>query len=295
MIRHAFFAAAVVIVCAAASGAAPAAEDCSIKPISSLDLNTLNAGVTTVPVTLNQQPFRMLVDTGDYYSAITNRAARLLGVKTPPAANFELRGWGGSTIDHFADLDQFGFGRMSRDKTQFMVMDEDVSGFDGLLGADFLFYYDLDFDFAKAKLSLFSPDHCKGRVVYWTKSDHGEVPFDYKDRSIQLTVNLDGKDVLAVLDTGASDTFMSFEKAQDLFDLDDKVLTDGKGHYPFKALSFGSVAVNNPEIHLASDKDTKMLGWGGPRLLLGMGVLRRLHLYIAYKEEMLYVTPATQY
>ena len=32
---------------------------------------------------------------------------------------------------------------------------------------------------------------------------------------------------------------------------------------------------------------------GLPDLLLGMDVLRHLHIYIAYKEEMLYVTPAS--
>jgi hypothetical protein len=88
---------------------------------------------------------------------------------------------------------------------------------------------------------------------------------------------------------------MSLEKAEDLFDIDEKTMTEHKGHYPFKTMSFGSVSVSNPDITLVSEKKSKMLNWGGPRLLLGMGILRRLHLYISYKEETLYVTPATQY
>lgn len=286
---------ALAIAFLAASGAAAAAENCSLAIVSKLPMDIVNAGVMTVPVTLNNKPFNMLVDTGDYFSIITDRTAKVLDVKPLPAANFMLRGWGGTKIDHFVNLDQFGFGRLARARTQFMVSSRDEIGFDGLLGADFLYFFDLDFDFAKATLNLISPDHCKGKVVYWTKGEHGVVPFDYKDRSIQLTVVLDGKEVRAVLDTGASDTFMSLEKAEDLFDVDAKTLKDHKGHYPFKTLSFGDVSVSNPDITLVSDKTSKMLEWGGPRLLLGMGVLRRLHLYISYKEEALYVTPATQY
>jgi hypothetical protein len=30
----------------------------------------------------------------------------------------------------------------------------------------------------------------------------------------------------------------------------------------------------------------------GDDVILGMGILRQLHLYIAYKEEKLYITPA---
>jgi predicted aspartyl protease len=287
---------ALAIVSLLATGAAAqAAENCSLVIVSKLPMDIEPAGVMTVPVTLNHKPFRLLVDTGDYYSVVTDRTAKILGVKMERAANFELRGWGGAVIDHFVNLDQFGFGRLARERTQFMVMKSDTATFDGLLGADFLYYFDLDFDFAKATLNLISPDHCKGKVAYWTKGDLGLVPFDYKDRSIQLTVQIDGKEVRAILDTGASDTMMSLEKAEDLFDIDEKTLTEHKGHYPFKTMSFGSVSVSNPDITLVSEKKSKMLNWGGPRLLLGMGILRRLHLYISYKEETLYVTPATQY
>ena len=98
---------------------------------------------------------------------------------------------------------------------------------DGLLGADFLYYFDLDFDFAKARLRLVSPEHCKGKVVYWTKGDYGTVPFEYKDRKIRLNIRLDGKDVVAYLDTGAADTVMSLEAAADLFGWNEDDLAKG--------------------------------------------------------------------
>jgi hypothetical protein len=43
---------------------------------------------------------------------------------------------------------------------------------------------------------------------------------------------------------------------------------------------------------LVPDAQSK-LRTGEPRMLLGINVLRQLHLYIAYHEHTLYVTPAT--
>jgi hypothetical protein len=50
--------------------------------------------------------------------------------------------------------------------------------------------------------------------------------------------------------------------------------------------------VSYPDIVLIPDRESKV-GASGPKMLLGMNVLRHLHLYIAYGEHKLYVTPAT--
>src|SRR6202044_3825356 len=38
----------------------------------------------------------------------------------------------------------------------------------GVIGYDILKHFDLDFDFGSDQLNLFSPDHCEGKVVYWS-------------------------------------------------------------------------------------------------------------------------------
>jgi hypothetical protein len=38
---------------------------------------------------------------------------------------------------------------------------------------------------------------------------------------------------------------------------------------------------------------TARFGHSDPTIILGMGILRQLHLYIAYREKNLYVTPAS--
>jgi hypothetical protein len=61
--------------------------------------------------------------------------------------------------------------------------------------------------------------------------------------------------------------------------------------YPFSTLALQGVTVNNPEIDLVPQSAFFRDG-RGPQLLLGIGVLRQLHIYVAYDEQVLYVTPA---
>jgi ABC-type hemin transport system substrate-binding protein len=60
--------------------------------------------------------------------------------------------------------------------------------------------------------------------------------------------------------------------------------------YPFKSLTFSGVAVANPDIVLVSDRASKE--YGQPDLIIGMGILRQLHIYLAYHERNLYLTSA---
>jgi hypothetical protein len=59
--------------------------------------------------------------------------------------------------------------------------------------------------------------------------------------------------------------------------------------YPFHSLDLGRVSVRNPHIAIASDNFVKGLG---SDLVLGIEALRQMHLYIAYGEKRLYITPA---
>jgi hypothetical protein len=59
--------------------------------------------------------------------------------------------------------------------------------------------------------------------------------------------------------------------------------------YPFKTLDLDGITVKNPHITVMSNE---MLGGFGKDMILGIGMLRQLHVYISYKEKMMYLTPA---
>jgi len=99
---------------------------------------------------------------------------------------------------------------------------------------------------------------------------------------------------------------MSLETARELFGLreDDprikflrKVPINGGADapfykFPFATLNFGGVAVQNPNINLIPRANFVGESHEDAQLVLGMSVIRQLHLLVAYKEKMLYVTGA---
>ena len=77
--------------------------------------------------------------------------------------------------------------------------------------------------------------------------------------------------------------------------------------YVFKTISFGDVTVTNPHIAIIPDiiglNDPNNAGRTdsrikkedddlGPDLSIGMDVIRQLHIYVATKEDKLYITAA---
>ena len=129
------------------------------------------------------------------------------------------------------------------------------------------------------------------------------IPIDVApDRHIRLPVTVDGYKVMASLDTGSVTSFISMDLTRRLgvkSDSKDLKLKKSYGSndrfkefdYPFKTLSLGGLTVSNPHIKIMSD--ATLTDGLGDDLTLGISFLRQLHVYIAYKEEKLYITPAS--
>jgi hypothetical protein len=201
----------------------------------------------------------------------------------------------------------------------FLVDPSGITGnLDGRLSPDLLRGYDVDFDFANNKMNFFAQDHCPGKVVYWTTS-YASIPMTL-DRigHIVIRVELDGETLDAVVDTGAAQSTISETYASRAFHIGatspgaSPVPNAGPDsliqyRYAFKALTMNGIAVKNPVINVLPDRaeqqiraqlgklaDDPQFGVDQqPRLIIGMDVLRQLHLYIAYKERMLYVSGAS--
>jgi hypothetical protein len=174
--------------------------------------------------------------------------------------------------------------------------------------------YDADFDFTAKRLNLFAPDHCDGAGLYWQAATVAVVPFGF-DASNHITfrVELDGKRLNAMIDTGAADTVLNLTVAQRRFDVDVNApevekIGDLQGGYTanvyrrrFQTLAFEGVTINRPSLVLLPDlvsgptmPTTGYISEGRalPDLIIGMPTLSQLHIYIASKEHKLYITQA---
>ena len=295
-----------------AMSAPAAAQECTLKQLANVGLSYDRSGGPLVPVTIDGTSRSMLVDTGSIFSSVTERTVADLHLQEEglPAATFELAD--GTPMDRTALLQDFMIGHMRARNMPVLVMPQSepgTNGWAGTIGPDIMTSYDVEFDFGGGRFALFSHDHCPGDVVYWTKEAYATIPIAVgpNDNHIRLTAMLDGKPVNVLIDTGTSTSAMNFSTARALFGITpgDPTLVrllcltcapdspqSGAVRYPFKTLSFGGVTVHDPRINLYPDT---LRGLGTDernQMLVGMSILRQLHLYIAYREKTLYVTAA---
>jgi predicted aspartyl protease len=297
------FVAFLCTIPAASALSQPAPEPqptCKLQAIAVLDMQTTDDGRVTVPVKIEGHDYRLLVDTGGYINTLSQQVVRREGYNPRQAAG-GLVGMGTTRMNTYVTVKKFMVGHSLGENFDFYVDDFNNLAWDGLLAPQVLATYDVDFDFAHEKLSLISPDHCPGRVVYWTQEPAAIIPIEMQDRThIRVPVTIDGKEIKATFDTGSHKSYMTLRAAAHYLDIDEKnpaLKSLGNSNingmvtpvyqYPFATLSFGDVTVNHPHIEIVSNEV-----WGERDLLLGASILRQLHLYIAYKEKKLYVTPA---
>ena len=293
----------------AAAGAASADDqpDCRLHLLASLDLHTDASGEVYVVMGVNGHDERMLVDTGGLTSMLSESVVNTLGLTRrhfEPEA-FYFTQYGGIKINTYGIADHITLGTMHGGTTDFVIMpDEDLpAGLDGTLAPDILSTFDVEFDFEHGKMNLFRQKHCPGQVVYWTRQPYARIPIRVsQSRQIFVDAALDGHQARAILDTGSSWTLLSLEAARQEFgwDKDPAGLKPAAGEkatdphayvYPFDKIIFGGIAVGSPAITLVPDK---YAGFGHQRFepIIGISILRQMHLYIAYGEGNLYATSA---
>jgi predicted aspartyl protease len=276
----------------------PPAPACNLERFASLDLTTQSDGRVTAPVKINGQMLAFIVDTGGMYGGLSSSIANSMGLNRKPFPFGEkFIFWGRSAENEYVTGLELQIGEMRNQGFEIPIMSDRMlsDSEDGLLGPSVLSLFDVEIDYVNEKLNLFSPDHCPGNVVYWTTANYARVPIEVDQTwHITVPVMLDGKEIKAVVDTGAHETVMTVERARSIFDWQEndpslKKLSNGQYTYPFQSLTFEGIQVDHPDIRL---ENKASVAPGMPEMLLGSTVLRQLHLYIAYKEKALYLSPA---
>ena len=251
---------ALIIAAGLTSAAQAQTQDCpQLKRLTSVKLETLpNSRRVLVPVAINGVPKKFLLDTAGMSGFITKESADELNLPHAPGIRsirpIKTFGIGGSTYELPANE--------ANDTTlvspEYPVNPDRDGPIDGTLTNAFLLNKgELDLDFPGGTLSLFSPDHCPGRINYWGATDLGflplsHAPIDIDRRSFRadlqsarrlpggisaadvaltndiahltVPVSLDGHALNAWIDTSAEKSSISTEVAERLFNLTEKDL-----------------------------------------------------------------------
>jgi predicted aspartyl protease len=313
------FTAGMALLCASSHHAW--AADC--KPLqlaNSVALEPMeNDDRFTVPVQINGHAEHLIVDSGTPFTMLTMDAAKRLGLNLRGTLVTSSNVKGQMSAAQ-AIADTFDLGSAHAQNFNFNIFPGQLaeSGPAGLVSPTTFSRSDIDFDFGAKRFNIFSRDHCDGHVAYWPERPIAVIPMDIKSGHLNVPVTVDGRPMRAVLDTGAVNTMMTDTAAWGIMGIkpgsaDAPEVAESKAgpsmkyySHPFASLSFGGVDVQNPKIFIMTDHmgtETHPVGSTGsrlstggnalrPDLIVGMDVLTHLHLYVAFGEEKLYITPA---
>lgn len=284
--------------------------DCHLKLVNTVPIRMAHEGLRViVPVTINGTQKQFLLDTGGALTQISAAAAEELKLPVTDSGVKMLDLYGNAST-RAVKAESFVLGRLGDRNTRLPIMtfaENDL--YSGILAADYMGKYDIELDFSGGKMNYFSTDHCPGQVVYWPAAAVAVVPIRFGDfQHLVLDVSLDGHPVRAIIDTGAPATTLYMAEAKRIFGIAPED-GDKAFEHVFQKLSFEGLEVSNPHIEIIPDKTGSKdrnndyvtgsrvrrvddADTAGPVMLIGMNILRRLHLYVAFGERKMYVTPA---
>ena len=300
------------------------AADCVAPRLeNSVPLEPLgDQGLVGAPITLDGVERKFLFDTGAVANIVSSRVVEEM--KLPQFPNGSLQDLRGNFSNSAVRVQDVTFGATKARFAVFQVAPD--LPFDGILSARTnagdnlnLANDDLDIDFGAMRLNFFSPDHCDGGgVTDWPRQAFAVVPVTRVRGHIELPVTLDGHPLRAAIDTGATWTVINLTRARDKLDFSPD--TPQPAGTPkddparqiyfrkYKALSFEGITIANPliivrPVRFGGKDDPTILASRAqhasdianrlaPDIIMGMEILRHLHIYYAIKEEKLYIAPA---
>lgn len=293
-------AANIAIAIAAATGPEP----CPIKREAELPLIG-DRHLMLVVAQINGSPVTMIVDTGAQWTAITPETVTRLGLPPDPAHGGLHRGVASFSNSVNAITRSFAIGSIKTEGRSVsvapIVLGAQVSPpFAGLLGADFLYQFDLDIDLAHRTLTLYRNGGCAAGGPPWGIPTVAIPLVKSATNRLSLAASVDGHPFRAILDTGATVSLITRPNAlragvtAEMLAQDPVVASQGLGTEPFAARRhvFGEVQIGGERFkRLAMLVGGTLLGGGD--MLLGLDYLGGRRVWLSYAmRQMVIAAPA---
>jgi predicted aspartyl protease/tetratricopeptide (TPR) repeat protein len=171
---------------------------------------------------LNGVPVPLLVDSGAFYSFLSEASARQLELKLRPQTNLRVYGVTGQVQNlKVTTVKSVELEGAVLPNVEFLVGGNEINaGIMGVLGRNFLSLADTEYDLAHGEVRLVFPkgDCEKTVMAYWA----GEAPvieaplisYAQNDRAVRVPVLVNGEKVTALMDTGAPTTSLTISAAR---------------------------------------------------------------------------------
>lgn len=303
----------------AAQAQQAAGEVCTKKltMVNEIQMESKGPGPSSVPVEINGVKHNLTFATAGTATQITEETAKALGLSITGGSEVALFDREGKASGNQVTVDKFTMGTLEGTNMKIPVSPSGGRGGGGggagLFSLNNMLPYDVDVDFGTDKLRFFSQDHCPGGVLYWQASAVGVAPITIDNGRVTIPVELNGKTVTGVVDTAAMTTSIKVAVAEKLLGLtmgspEVPVTTPNNYTHTLATFRLGTFGLRNYRI--AIEPNTTISGGNAvamaqirsaaaqqalekPEIRIGMDLLRRLHLYMAFGEKKLYITPAS--
>jgi predicted aspartyl protease len=293
---------ALLLLLSGCAGAAGSAGTCT--PVELSEIPLLRVGLEEiVPVTIDNDPAGLLLDTGANGTSVTPQAIAALGLRDSPVFIGEA-GVGGEQNNSAVEIGSIGIGAQTVHDAVAMDIPLTKAPLDrfpvyGLLGEDITSHYDLDFDAAHDTLTLYSPHHCANPSPTWG-SGAQRVDLEIRNNDLQnvMPVTLNGHDIRAELDTGASRSLVN-EQAVGL-DPNTVAADPRRQSTGLNMMTVDERIHHFPDLIIAGRSygpadlpvTTNTLP-GGIDMLLGEDFLHRHRIYLSFQAHNLLIAPAS--
>ena len=264
--------------------------------------------MAVVTTKLGGQEARFQVDTGAFFSTLTPEAATQVGLHhaTPPPGyinQLSVSGVGGEDQAWLGETTDFTFAGIPLKRMQFVVLSHFHSNTVGLLGENLLSFADVEYDFANGIMRYFRAQDCRDvSLAYWANGNYNVIPIEpYRPpESIHIkgTVEINGKPVRVIFDTGAGVTTLTRAAAERVgVDMNSpgvkaRGLTGGIGRgaietwtAPIASFKIGDEEIKNTRLTISSK-----LGLEGVDMLLGMDFFLSHRVLVSRSQNKLYFT-----
>lgn len=243
----------------------------------------------TLPITLNGQLAHMLLDTGAERSVIATAAAARLNLPADVYVDSTIRGASGKLETHpNIDVNTAMFGDVALYQQSpgqpftLTVTEQPLGGLDGLLGGDILQHFTLVLDWPNSTAAL--------------RNGYTGIPDDFVRLSLLsstlllVPVTLDGQALTALIDTGASLSFINARGLQILGQTPARLsqnqtmnigaIGGAVAAYEYRGTQFhcGALTIDQPILHAAFVPEMAF------DMIMGMDILGNQKVQISYSD-----------
>lgn len=273
-------------------------ETCGVRPRYTLPV-VFRGGVPLVDGSIGGKPTSLVLDTGATSIALTESAVRRLDLGTDAKRTVTSQGIGGSVRSIAGNLRDFRIGAIDVPDHQVAVVPDfgTVAGIDGLFGELVLSIFEVELNFPRNIVTLYAGRLCPQTVIPPWNFGYSTVNAEASARGrFLIPVELNGRQITALLDTGAANTVVARDTAAAL-GVTDAMLAGGQqvrlqgigsaspvaAVYRFSSIRVGDETFANPQIFVAPRAERSF------DIILGSNFLASHRVWLSYARKRVYI------